>query len=265
MNDMTASHCSGHRKFEYDCIDCSDALERKRKSAAPGDGTPRPWETAQRHYRGFDIKVKRDFGGMPHWIDGMPCMWGYVVCHGSAQEYAGCNAMPGATWFQTVKEAKRAIDVFIEANGDADAFWARFRDPDMPTHVETASMPDLAGTMPGMDKAENRVEFPVLDLDSVAKALSPARKRVAAITAWHDLMGLGVETQIGATYTLVGCWGTFDFVGRWTPSPLRDSPSAVDQAWHNAEAYPALAPRFHHWLSRQNDMGPDQAGGPDRT
>jgi hypothetical protein len=26
-----------------------------------------------------------------------------------------------------------------------------------------------------------------------------------------------------------------------------------------------LAPLFYHWLNRQNDMGPDQAGGPDRT
>lgn len=32
-------HCSGHKHFEYDCIDCSDALERMRRGASPGDGT----------------------------------------------------------------------------------------------------------------------------------------------------------------------------------------------------------------------------------
>jgi hypothetical protein len=32
-------HCSGHEHFEYDCIDCSDALERMRRGASPGDGT----------------------------------------------------------------------------------------------------------------------------------------------------------------------------------------------------------------------------------
>lgn len=32
-------HCSGHGQFDYDCIDCSDALERKRKGLAAGNGT----------------------------------------------------------------------------------------------------------------------------------------------------------------------------------------------------------------------------------
>ena len=29
-------HCTGHERFDYDCIDCSDALERQRKAAALG-------------------------------------------------------------------------------------------------------------------------------------------------------------------------------------------------------------------------------------
>lgn len=75
----------------------------------------------KRDYRGYEIRVKRDFGSQFHLIDGMPCMWGYVVVKD------GCNAMPGATWFQTVKEAKRAIDVLIEHPEGGDAFWKALR------------------------------------------------------------------------------------------------------------------------------------------
>jgi hypothetical protein len=62
-------------------------------------------------HRGFEIRVKRDFGNQFHLIDGMPCMWGYVVVKD------GCNAMPGATWFQTVKAAKRGIDALFDVGG----------------------------------------------------------------------------------------------------------------------------------------------------
>lgn len=75
-------------------------------------------------YRGFTIRLKGDFGDSFFLIDGMPCAWGYVAVRN------GCNAMPGATWFQTVKEAKRGIDALIaaEANfytpaGQAKEFW----------------------------------------------------------------------------------------------------------------------------------------------
>ena len=79
------------------------------------------------NYRDFAIVVKQDFGGRPHLIDGMPCMWGYVVTAGPTQSYPGSNAMPGATWFQTVKDAKKAIDVFIEVEGNAEKFWNKMR------------------------------------------------------------------------------------------------------------------------------------------
>lgn len=61
-------------------------------------------------YRGYEIRLKRDFGGKFHLIDGMPALWGYVLCKGSV------NACPGAGWFQTVKDAKRAADILEEAD-----------------------------------------------------------------------------------------------------------------------------------------------------
>lgn len=87
-------------------------------------------------YRGFTIKVKRDIGSTGqsfHLIDGMPCAWGYVVCCASGF----LNVMPGATWFQTVKAAKEAVDILIECGGlpvepwdenvDGAEFWRKMR------------------------------------------------------------------------------------------------------------------------------------------
>lgn len=79
-----------------------------------------------RSYKGYDIVVKRDFGSQFFLIDGMPCMWGYVVVIGKDKPFAGCNAMPGATWFQTVKDAIEAIDV-LEITGDCAEFWPAYR------------------------------------------------------------------------------------------------------------------------------------------
>lgn len=94
-------------------------------------------------YRGYDIVVKRDFGDKPFLIDGMPCMWGYVVCNTAETietkgQYAGTNAMPGAILFQTVKAAKRAIDALIDSytgtwerdlpQFDTGKFYAAIRD-----------------------------------------------------------------------------------------------------------------------------------------
>lgn len=73
-------------------------------------------------YRGFKVVVKRDFGGRFFLIDGMPCMWGYVVI-----DDTGCNVMPGATWFQTVRDAKRGIDNLLRAEDDPVAFWELMR------------------------------------------------------------------------------------------------------------------------------------------
>lgn len=72
-------------------------------------------------HRGHSIIVKQDFGDSWHLIDGMPCAWGYVVVKD------GCNAMPAAIWFQTVRDAKAAIDILIQAEGDAQKFWVLWR------------------------------------------------------------------------------------------------------------------------------------------
>lgn len=66
-------------------------------------------------YRGYHIVLKRDFGRHFHLVDGMPCRWGFIVTKG------GANALPGAVWCQTVKEAKQCIDCLIET-GDTGAF-----------------------------------------------------------------------------------------------------------------------------------------------
>lgn len=36
---MSQPHCEGHEEFEYDCIDCSDALERQRREKYPATCT----------------------------------------------------------------------------------------------------------------------------------------------------------------------------------------------------------------------------------
>lgn len=68
-------------------------------------------------YRGFHIVPKLDFGTQGFLIKGKWVKSGFVVTDGS------CNIMPGATWFQTVLEAKRGIDIFISVKGNADRFW----------------------------------------------------------------------------------------------------------------------------------------------
>jgi hypothetical protein len=79
-------------------------------------------------YRGYAIKPKQDFGSHGHLIDGFFVKEGYIVCD------EVCAIMPGATWFQTVDDAMRAIDDLIEADdmehGQGEhPFWAlnRFR------------------------------------------------------------------------------------------------------------------------------------------
>lgn len=82
------------------------------------------WKSISVHkitYRDHQIVVKQDFGSQFFLIDGMPCMWGYVV----VVKDVG-NVMPGATWFQTVHAAMDAIDVLC-ASADSDAFWRNLR------------------------------------------------------------------------------------------------------------------------------------------
>lgn len=63
-------------------------------------------------FRGFTIEPKRDFGPTGFYIDGRFIKRGYVVVKD------GCNAMPGATWFLTIADAKEAINVLIDVGGD---------------------------------------------------------------------------------------------------------------------------------------------------
>jgi len=69
-------------------------------------------------YRLFFIVPKRDFGQGPgYFIKGRYVKEGWIVTDGN------CNVMPGATWFQTIKDARHAIDIFIAVRGDATMFW----------------------------------------------------------------------------------------------------------------------------------------------
>jgi len=70
----------------------------------------------------FRIVPKRDFPcvhGMRGFYDrGRWITKGFVVTDGV------CNIMPGATWFETIPEALKAIEIFCGVQGDAKAFWA---------------------------------------------------------------------------------------------------------------------------------------------
>ena len=91
-------------------------------------------------HRGYRIAVKQDFGPEPPTVDGMPVMSGYVVL-----DQDGDNAMPGATWFQTVKSAKHAIDVLIDVGGpeNADQFWALLRQEAACRHLRYVRGPEI--------------------------------------------------------------------------------------------------------------------------
>lgn len=60
------------------------------------------------NYRSYTIKPKRDFGSYSFLINGKMVREGFVVT-----DEHNVNAMPGATWFQTVKDAKKGIDVLV--------------------------------------------------------------------------------------------------------------------------------------------------------
>ncbi len=69
-------------------------------------------------YRGYFITRKKDFGRSPHLIDGFFTDYGFTVGDGPLT-----NSMPGATWFQTVAEAKQGIDDLIAAEAAGVNFW----------------------------------------------------------------------------------------------------------------------------------------------
>lgn len=68
-------------------------------------------------YKGHTITAKLDFGDNPYLVNGASVRHGWVVVKD------GCNAMPGAIWFGLRREARKAIDILIETDGDSDAFW----------------------------------------------------------------------------------------------------------------------------------------------
>lgn len=76
-------------------------------------------ESTARKYR---IQPKRDFGSSKGFlINGQWVKSGFVVTDGF------CNVMPGATWFQTVADAFRAIVIWELAGKCADEFWRLWR------------------------------------------------------------------------------------------------------------------------------------------
>lgn len=60
-------------------------------------------------YKNYIIKPKRDFGTNGFLINGKLVNKGYVVV-----DKRDVNVMPGATWFQTIKDAKKGINVIIK-------------------------------------------------------------------------------------------------------------------------------------------------------
>ena len=64
-------------------------------------------------YRGYRIQVV-SYKGMPFMVGGRALHWGFIVVHGSGS-LEGCNAGPGATWGETIGEAKTIIDCLHEA------------------------------------------------------------------------------------------------------------------------------------------------------
>lgn len=93
-------------------------------------------------YAGFEIWPKRDFGPSGYWIDGKTVTSGFVVC---PEGQRIVNAMPGATWFQTVEDAEQGIDVFLAAGQDAQRFWHLMRAINRPQdkHKQPAQVPEV--------------------------------------------------------------------------------------------------------------------------
>lgn len=106
-------------------------------------------------FKGFTIKLKRDFGSQWFLIDGMPCMWGYVVTQN------GMNVMPGATWFQTVKDAKQGIEALLQARasqqGEA-AFWGILRNMREPSAAPEKDVRTALVTLESAREALSHVE-----------------------------------------------------------------------------------------------------------
>lgn len=72
----------------------------------------------------YRIVPKRDFGGQPFLIDGRTVSSGFVVVYNTGQ-WKGCNAMPGATWSETIRGALLMIRVLEHVGGERNGprFW----------------------------------------------------------------------------------------------------------------------------------------------
>ena len=68
-------------------------------------------------YFGYTIQPKRDFGKLPFLINGRMVSSGWVVTDGI------CNVLPGATWAETIDQAKQLVRMYIQADYNADLFW----------------------------------------------------------------------------------------------------------------------------------------------
>ena len=71
-------------------------------------------------YKGYIIKPKRDFPSYGFLINGKRVHGGFVVTNKH-----NINVMPAATWFLTIKEAKKGIDVLTKY-GEND-FWTGWK------------------------------------------------------------------------------------------------------------------------------------------
>lgn len=71
-------------------------------------------------YKGYVIRPKLDMGSTPWLSKGNNYRRGYIVVKD------GIQIMPGAIWFHSIIEARVAVDILIEVNGDGTAFWKRW-------------------------------------------------------------------------------------------------------------------------------------------
>lgn len=69
----------------------------------------------------YRIVPKKDFGNSPFLINGKMVSTGLVVIYNTGK-YKGCNAMPGATWSQTIRDALQMIAVFEQCGGDTPSY-----------------------------------------------------------------------------------------------------------------------------------------------
>jgi hypothetical protein len=132
-------------------------------------------------HRGYCITVKKDFNGVPVLVDGLPVLWGYVV-HKAGEKK---NAMPNDTWFQSVKNAKHAIDVLIDVGGaeNEEQFWAMLRTESACRHMRYVRGPEIQ-TAHG------------IFVTHVCTQCGDWRTETNALSNWQPAATLAVETAL---------------------------------------------------------------------